>query len=269
MSKDPTTAPARGAVRHRCGPVLLAAALLAGCATAFDNQPQNAPISAGFVAQMAQDRGIVGENTIGLSLSGGGLRAAAFSLGVLQALTEAGAARTDLFDDVAFLSSVSGGSLTAAHVALHGRAGLDTFRARVLDRDLERDLRLNLLWPTNLARLLAGGINDRSNLAATLDADVFGGATFADLYRRVCDGWPQGTVPPAFYQVPPAPMPVLANALPLSSSLLLPLGSALATNALACAAMALNASGSCTARSARTLRSTSIPAFARPLMKRE
>jgi len=184
MSKDPTTAPARGAVRHRCGPVLLAAALLAGCATAFDNQPQNAPISAGFVAQMAQDRGIVGENTIGLSLSGGGLRAAAFSLGVLQALAEAGAARTDLFDDVAFLSSVSGGSLTAAHVALHGRAGLDTFRARVLDRDLERDLRLNLLWPTNLARLLAGGINDRSNLAATLDADVFGGATFADLYRR-------------------------------------------------------------------------------------
>ena len=39
--------------------------------------------------------------------------------------------------------------------------------------------------------------------------------------------------------------------------------------ALAWAAMALNASGSCTARSARTLRSTSIPAFARPLMKRE
>ncbi len=39
--------------------------------------------------------------------------------------------------------------------------------------------------------------------------------------------------------------------------------------ALACAAMALNASGSCTAKSARTLRSTSIPAKARPLMKRE
>ena len=42
-----------------------------------------------------------------------------------------------------------------------------------------------------------------------------------------------------------------------------------ASAALACAAMALNASGSCTARSARTLRSTSIPALARPLMKRE
>ena len=42
-----------------------------------------------------------------------------------------------------------------------------------------------------------------------------------------------------------------------------------ASAALACAAMALNASGSCTARSARTLRSTSIPALARPLMNLE
>lgn len=176
----------RPAHPSRCGWVqlLLAAVLLGGCATAFDNQPQNAPITPGFIAEMQQDRRLVTENTIGLSLSGGGLRAAAFSLGVLQALTEAGPARTDVFDDVAFLSSVSGGSLTAAHVALQGRAGLDTLRGRVLMRDLERDLRLNLLWPTNLARLMAGGINDRSNLAATLDADVFGGATFADLYRR-------------------------------------------------------------------------------------
>jgi NTE family protein len=54
----------------------------------------------------------------------------------------------------------------------------------VLDRDLEGGLRLSLLWPTNLARLLAGGVNDRSNLADTLDRDVFGGATFADLFRR-------------------------------------------------------------------------------------
>ena len=52
-----------------------ATALLAGCTTVFDNQPQNAPIDAAFVAQMAQDRGIVTTNTIGLSLSGGGLRA--------------------------------------------------------------------------------------------------------------------------------------------------------------------------------------------------
>jgi pimeloyl-ACP methyl ester carboxylesterase len=32
---------------------------------------------------------------------------------------------------------------------------------------------------------------------------------FADLYRRVCNGWPQGAVPAAFYQVPRALAPVL------------------------------------------------------------
>src|SRR5690606_37853334 len=42
-----------------------------------------------------------------------------------------------------------------------------------------------------------------------------------------------------------------------------------ASAARALSAMALNASGSCTARSASTLRSTSIPALARPLIRRE
>lgn len=166
------------------GGLVLLAALLSGCATRFDNEPQNRPITSAFIAQSAQPRGIVGANTIGLSLSGGGLRAAAFSFGVLQALTAAGEPATDLFEDLSFMSSVSGGSLTAAYMALHGRDGMQHFRSRVLDVDLERDLRMSLFSPTNLARLLAGGVNDRSNLAATLDADVFRGATFADLYRR-------------------------------------------------------------------------------------
>lgn len=164
--------------------VISLANLLAGCATRFDNEPQNRPITAQFIAQSAVVRNVVGANTIGLSLSGGGLRAAAFSYGVLQALMAAGEPAADLFDDLSFISSVSGGSLTAAYVALYGRSGMQDFRARVLDVNLERDLRLNLFSPANLARLLAGGVNDRSNLAATLDADIFRGATFADLYRR-------------------------------------------------------------------------------------
>jgi NTE family protein len=190
--------------------LLLWTLLLAACATRFDNEPQNRPITAEFVAQSQQLRGIVGANTIGLSLSGGGLRAAAFSFGVLQALTAAGDARTDVFDELTFMSSVSGGSLTAAYMALHGRDGLQHFRTRVLDLNLERDLRLNLFSPVNLARLLAGGVNDRSNLAATLDADVFRGATFADLYRRnKPDVWINATdlynrtpfpfIPPVFF----------------------------------------------------------------------
>ncbi|WP_425259295.1 patatin-like phospholipase family protein [Rubrivivax sp. RP6-9] len=163
---------------------LATASLLLGCATTFDNQPLNRPITPEFVRQAAAPRDIVGRDVIGLSLSGGGMRAAAFSFGVLQALVGDAAGAGDVYDDITFISSVSGGSLTAAYVALHGRAGLAHLRERVLLQDLERDLRVDLLSPSNLLRLLAGGLNDRSNLAQRLDTEVFHGATFADLYRR-------------------------------------------------------------------------------------
>lgn len=162
----------------------LAAGLLAGCATSFDNQPLNRPITPEFVQQAATPRDIVGRDVIALSLSGGGMRAAAFSLGVLQALAGDDGRAADVYDDITFISSVSGGSLTAAYVALHGRDGLAQLRERVLLQDLERDLRVDLLSPSNLMRLLAGGLNDRSNLAQRLDTEVFRGATYADLYRR-------------------------------------------------------------------------------------
>ena len=161
-----------------------AAASLLGCATTFDNQPLNRPVTAESVRQAAAPRDIVGRDVIGLSLSGGGMRAAAFSFGVLQALSGDGGRSVDVYDDVTFISSVSGGSLTAAYVALHGREGLARMREQVLLQDLEQDLRVDLLSPSNLMRLLAGGLNDRSNLARRLDADVFRGATFADLFRR-------------------------------------------------------------------------------------
>ncbi len=164
--------------------VTAASFVLTGCATTFDNQPLNRPITPEFVRQASQPRDIVGRDVIGLSLSGGGMRAAAFSLGVLQGLAGAQGRSVDAYDDITFISSVSGGSLTAAYVALHGRDGLAQMRERVLLQDLERDLRIDLLSPSNLVRLLAGGLNDRSNLARRLDTDVFGGATFADLYRR-------------------------------------------------------------------------------------
>lgn len=44
---------------------------------------------------------------------------------------------------------------------------------------------------------------------ATGDTGATFGASFADLYRRVCAGWPRGEVPAAFYAVPPSPVPVL------------------------------------------------------------
>jgi NTE family protein len=185
---------------------LAVALAAASCTTTFDNAPLNAPVTPEFVAQAGMLRPpekAGGEYVIALSLSGGGLRAAAFSFGVLQALRDgrdngeggsgagaggAGGARgtsgVDVFDDLTFISSVSGGSLTAAYFGLHGRAAFTDYRSRVLERNLELDLRMSMLSPANIARLLAGGLNDRSNLAHTLHRDVFGEATFAQLQQR-------------------------------------------------------------------------------------
>jgi NTE family protein len=163
---------------------VLLAGLLAGCGTTVLNAPLNVANTPAFLAQAQKPRDIVGRHIVGLSLSGGGLRASAFAFGVIQGLADTPVPGGDLFDDLTFMSTVSGGSLTGAYVALNGRSGLARFRNDVLSRNFERDLRLSLLSPVNLVRLLSGGgVNDRSNLGATLDAEVFRGATFADLYR--------------------------------------------------------------------------------------
>lgn len=159
---------------------LAAGGLLAGCATPFDNAPLNGPAT-GPMAWPPQRPDDDHDRVIGLSLSGGGLRAAAFAFGVLQELAEG---ERDVYGDLRFVSSVSGGSLTAAYMALEGRPGLHSFRERVLLRDFELHLRLSLWSPDNVLRLLAGGLNDRSNLGRVLDQDVFRSATFADIHGR-------------------------------------------------------------------------------------
>ncbi|MCE4553445.1 patatin-like phospholipase family protein [Pelomonas cellulosilytica] len=162
---------------------LLASLLLAACAGSPFNAPRNKPA----VAQPAQrvQRAPDGDIYVALSFSGGGLRAAAFAYGVLEGLREQPSARGhSLLDDVKFVTSVSGGSLTAAYFGLHGPDGMVAFRDKVLMRDGEAGLRFSLLNPNNLMRLMAGGINDRSNFNDWLDRDVFRGATFADLFRR-------------------------------------------------------------------------------------
>lgn len=157
--------------------------LLAACAGSPLNAPRNKPAVAEPVLRAPPTE--VRDTVVALSFSGGGLRAAAFAYGVLEGLRERpSAAGRSLLDDVGFITSVSGGSLTAAYFGLHGPEGLTAFRDKVLLRDGEAGLRFSLLNPSNLLRLLAGGLNDRSNLNDWLERDVFRGATFADLFRR-------------------------------------------------------------------------------------
>src|SRR5262249_10352243 len=103
-------------------------ALLASACASIQNAPSNQPLrgesnDARATALTASRQ--ANDTAVGLSLSGGGLRAAAFSLGVLQGLETARDrnGRT-LFDDLILITSVSGGSMTAAYFGLHGKEAL-------------------------------------------------------------------------------------------------------------------------------------------------
>lgn len=117
---------------------------------------------------------------LGLALSGGGFRAAAFHLGVLRALR-----RADRLDDVAVVSAVSGGALLAAAWVAAGRSDFGAFEARMrgfLAHDLKRRVALAALRPDRLARLLLDpGYSLTEVLADVLDDHVFAGATLAAL----------------------------------------------------------------------------------------
>ena len=125
-----------------------------------------------------------------LAFSGGGTRAAAFSYGVLEGLravtyqpTPSAPPRT-LLEGVDVISSVSGGSFTAAHYALFGTEGFMRFEETFLYRNIQAQLILKVLAPWNWVRLLRTDYS-RIDLAADLyDETIFGGATFATLLRQ-------------------------------------------------------------------------------------
>jgi NTE family protein len=120
-----------------------------------------------------------------LAFSGGGTRAAALSYGVLQELRdteiEMGGEHRRLLDEVDGITSVSGGSFTAAYYGLYGDRIFTDFETRFLRRNVQRRLILGLLNPINWFRLWSPSF-DRSDLAIDYyDANIFDHATFADL----------------------------------------------------------------------------------------
>ena len=163
---------------------LTALLALAGCAS-LRNDPVNKPIS-DVSASSGIDRGdptYADDLLVGLSFSGGGTRAAAFSFGVLGELDRTrvrnGPTRVSLLDHLDFISAVSGGSVTAAYFGLKKRAAFEDFRERFLLRDAEEsiDLGVNLL---SITRAVAGGVNDTTRMPRWLDDNLFHGATLAE-----------------------------------------------------------------------------------------
>lgn len=126
------------------------------------------------------------ELTVMLSFSGGGTRAAALSYGVLEGLRDTtimvDGKPVRLLDEVDYISSVSGGSFTAAYYGLHGDGIFETFEEDFLLRDVQKHLFWGVFNPVEWFR--QGG---RTEMAINYyNEAVFKDATFADM--RVKDG---------------------------------------------------------------------------------
>jgi NTE family protein len=175
----------------RAGGVVAFASLVVGCTQTIRNDPINQALSANpaqVEAGLSPDVPTNYEDTIvALSFSGGGMRAAAYSYGVLQGFEEtrvpSRSGPVSLLDRLDFLSGVSGGSVLAAYYGLKGRAALADFKQRFLLVDAEENLQTNLSLG-NIARGLQGGVNDSTGFPPWLDAHLYNGATMKDLLRQ-------------------------------------------------------------------------------------
>lgn len=173
----------------RVSTALIAALLLGGCTST--GVIENQPIPAGLdrsqtytIANYTRSHP-AGENNIFLAFSGGGTRAAALSYGVLKELRathfEQDGVDTTLLRDVDRISSVSGGSFTAAYYGLFGDRIFEDFEQDVLRKDIQGDLTSAVLSPANLIGRAVKG-ESRTELAVRYyDRNIFEGKTFADM----------------------------------------------------------------------------------------
>jgi len=150
-------------------------------------EPANQPLPASVSKFIENDRGLAGDDEelfVALAFSGGGMRAAAFSYGILSEFDRIQIGRrnspTRLIDHVDFVSGVSGGAITAAYFGLNGRAALANFPEQFLLRDAEESLS-SVLNPMSVARAYKGGMNDDQQFPRWLDDNLFHGATFRQL----------------------------------------------------------------------------------------
>jgi NTE family protein len=162
--------------------VLLALGACSAAAPEFPNQP----LAAGAANPAGQDLQVPPQRpAIVMAFSGGGSRAAALALSVLQELrrhSDGEPGRT-LLDDVVVVSSVSGGSVTAAQFGLYGAAGLDRLVPDFLARDNMATLEWQAANPVTWFRLASGRYTRVQVVRDLFDRQLYHGATFAQMRR--------------------------------------------------------------------------------------
>lgn len=118
------------------------------------------------------------------AFSGGGTRAAALAYGTLIELKKQALPNgTRLIDRVESVSSVSGGSVTAAYWALNGPDGLDRLKDEFLVQNVQRQLIVKGLSPLTWAMWATPAYSRIDLLRAYFD-DLFDRATYQRLVDR-------------------------------------------------------------------------------------
>jgi len=158
---------------------------LAGCAHYTVNAPKKSDRADGYYYRNQKRENKPDDILLLLAFSGGGTRAAAFSYGVLEALRdttfEVEGKQRRLLDEVDVISSVSGGSVTAAAYGLYGDRVFDVFEPAFLKRNVERALLGHVLNPVHWPALWSPDYG-RSDMAAKYyDKILFKKARFQDL----------------------------------------------------------------------------------------
>lgn len=172
------------------GQVLALAAVLlfAGCA----HYPPNSPLVQHDPAYGYRFTNLAGPEKadnmlVVVTFSGGGTRAAALAYGVLEHLATTEIAREGkhrrLLDEVDIISSVSGGSFTAAYYALYGERIFSDFESRFLKRDVQGELTRKMLAPVSLARASSPKFGRIDLVAEYLDNEIFHHGTYGDLVK--------------------------------------------------------------------------------------
>ena len=121
-----------------------------------------------------------------VTASGGGTRAAALTLGTLRALDDVkmSGAGGSLATEVDIISSVSGGSVTAAYFALKGPQGFDYLDQHFIRRNGIDQLILRALNPFTLARLQTDSYSRLDPLIDYFNDVLFHDATYSALLGR-------------------------------------------------------------------------------------
>lgn len=165
---------------------LLALVLLAGCAYPERNVPA-AKISdrQGYQYHLLDPAGPE-DTLIIVTASGGGTRATALALAVLEGMDAVKLADGEtLAQQVDVISSVSGGSVAAGYFALAGREGFKTLEDDFVRQDGMTPLLWGVLNPVGAVRYFAVPGQERIDLLIDyLDQQLFKGATFQTLIEH-------------------------------------------------------------------------------------